>query len=341
MKSTIKKNIVIIIIAAVLAIGAGVGAVAIGVSNSPANRVSRYMGAAERYLLDMNYEQAIIEFDRILEIDPMNVEAYLGKAQAYLALGDTESALEWLEKGFEMTGDKRLQDKIDEINNKPETPEESSSSVPVESEPEEIPQYEHDEVANMLLNYFNGTGDVDKEMLKSIKTFGVKPSGFDVALHSEDDISRCNIIEQYVLDDNKFFTECPINSFEKMDIISDMTNCETIFVDGFTIDDYSIFSGLKDLRLNLYRCGITDVTPISKLTNIKSLSLDYNQITDVSPLANSTHLNFLSLQCNEISDISPLANLTNLTGLWLGGNSGVTPADEDWIRQQLPNCDFL
>lgn len=112
-----KKNIIVIVIAAVLALGIGSAAVAIGISSIPANRVSRYMGAAERYLSELNYEQAIIEFQKILEIEPMNADAYIGLANAYLGLDNTDKALETLRKGFEFTGDEQLQTLINEIMN--------------------------------------------------------------------------------------------------------------------------------------------------------------------------------------------------------------------------------
>ena len=109
-----KKNIIIIALAGVLALGIG-GTAAFGISNMPVNQISRYMGAAERYLSEMNYEQAVIEYQRVLEIEPMNVDAYLGLAESYLGLGDTEKAREILLKGLEVTGDPLRQAKIDAL----------------------------------------------------------------------------------------------------------------------------------------------------------------------------------------------------------------------------------
>lgn len=45
-----------------------------------------------RYLSEGNYEEAIIAFTAAIEIDPKRTEAYNGLADAYLALGDYESA---------------------------------------------------------------------------------------------------------------------------------------------------------------------------------------------------------------------------------------------------------
>lgn len=84
-----KKNIIIIIAAAVISIGA-VGAVVAVNMNKPAVQTALSgIEVAERFLSEQNYEQAIVEFEKILEIEPMNVDAYLGLAEAYIGMGDT------------------------------------------------------------------------------------------------------------------------------------------------------------------------------------------------------------------------------------------------------------
>lgn len=45
----------------------------------------------------------------------MNVDAYIGLAQAYQGKGDIDKAIETLEKGIEKTGDQRLKDMLDEL----------------------------------------------------------------------------------------------------------------------------------------------------------------------------------------------------------------------------------
>ncbi|MFP4122225.1 leucine-rich repeat domain-containing protein [Coleofasciculus sp.] len=80
-------------------------------------------------------------------------------------------------------------------------------------------------------------------------------------------------------------------------------------------------------ELFLYDNKITDVSPLSGLTNLTVLYLHYNQITDVSALSGLTNLRRLNLSSNQITDISPLSGLTNLTGLDLSSNKiiDITP----------------
>ena len=115
---------------------------------------------AERFLWEQNYEQAVIEFEKILEIEPMNVEAYLGLADAYIGLGNTEKALEALRKGLELTGDPRLQDKMKANGSDvPQTSSTSTSSTntsssessnqhPIESYPAEKIVFEYVDVSD-------------------------------------------------------------------------------------------------------------------------------------------------------------------------------------------------
>ena len=72
---------------------------------------------------------------------------------------------------------------------------------------------------------------------------------------------------------------------------------------------------------------VSDITPLTGLTNLTELVLESNNISDLSPLSGLTNLTKLNLHLNNISDLTPLAGLTNLTTLFLGRNniSDLTP----------------
>ena len=61
-----------------------------------------------RYLNEGNYQEAVIAFKAAIKIDPKRPEAYLGAAEAYVGLGDTDSARKILEKGYAATNDDTL-----------------------------------------------------------------------------------------------------------------------------------------------------------------------------------------------------------------------------------------
>lgn len=130
------KAVAIIISVALLCISAIIIAVLL-LNSNPETKLDVYLTNAAKYLVEMNYEQAIIEFDKILEIDPMNVEAYLGKARAYYAMGDVDKAIETLKDGYEKTGDDRIWKLLTEYDNDFLTFPDESFSETIDTTPDE------------------------------------------------------------------------------------------------------------------------------------------------------------------------------------------------------------
>ena len=54
----------------------------------------------KKYLLELKYEQALVQFLAVIEIEPMNPCGYTGAAEAYVRLGQTDKAIEVLELGL-------------------------------------------------------------------------------------------------------------------------------------------------------------------------------------------------------------------------------------------------
>lgn len=94
-----------------------------------------FLSNAQKYLLEMNYEQAVLEFDKVLEIDPMNVDAYLGKAEALIAMGKTDEAITLLEKAYSKTGSPQIFDKLQDLRQPASSSSTISTSNPVVTEP--------------------------------------------------------------------------------------------------------------------------------------------------------------------------------------------------------------
>ena len=112
------------------------------------------------------------------------------------------------------------------------------------------------------------------------------------------------------------------------------------FTNSNSISDLLPLSSLTNLEsLDLARNNITDVSALSSLTNLESLDLYINNITDVSALSSLTNLESLNLARNSISDIPPLAELTRLDTLNLASNSisdisplsGLTNLETLWL----------
>lgn len=122
--------------------------------------------------------------------------------------------------------------------------------------------------------------------------------------------------------------------------LSYFPNLQKLLIIGTGVTDITPvakLSHLEDLTMNLNQ--ITDISPVEKLSNLKKLSLSGNRISDLSPIADLTKLTELRLEDNQISNLSPLENLKNLQILWIDDNkitdvtslSGLTNLTELWI----------
>ena len=87
-----------------------------------------------RYLTQGNYEEAILAFQAAIEIDPKRADAYLGLADVYTAMGDTEQARQVLEDALSAVADPNvIQTRLDAL-------EGSAAPEPTAGPPEEPSQ---------------------------------------------------------------------------------------------------------------------------------------------------------------------------------------------------------
>lgn len=104
------KKLVSILLIALMVFASGCGGGTAGES------LDELLSLGQKYLLEENYEEAVVAFEKAIRIDEKCVEAYLGLADAYVGKGDPDKALEILGKGYEITEDDRLNDKYLELS---------------------------------------------------------------------------------------------------------------------------------------------------------------------------------------------------------------------------------
>ena len=102
----------------------------------------------------------------------------------------------------------------------------------------------------------------------------------------------------------------------------------------------SIWSSGKRVSLDLSGKKVTDLTPLTGLTNLTNLTLSGNQITDLTPLAGLANLLLLALDHNQIADLTPLKGLTNLKMLALQENP-LTADQLAMLKKALPRCNVF
>ncbi|MCM1044741.1 MAG: tetratricopeptide repeat protein [Candidatus Gastranaerophilales bacterium] len=109
-----RKRWLFVVIGLVLVL---LAAIIIGVTifRDSGRRLQEQLDLGAKYLEEMDYEQALVAFHAVLEIEPRNADAYLGIVEVYIRMNDFESALEYAKEGYEVTEDERLKEKIDMI----------------------------------------------------------------------------------------------------------------------------------------------------------------------------------------------------------------------------------
>ena len=104
MKIAIKKDKkMVMVIGVALLLSLIVAGIFVLVANSNERKMTEQLEMGQKYLDEMDYEQAIVAYETAIEIDPKCEEAYLALADIYVALGDTERALEILAEGYRQT----------------------------------------------------------------------------------------------------------------------------------------------------------------------------------------------------------------------------------------------
>lgn len=144
----VSPRILVICLVAITAIGAIVVASVLLYRNYKVQRFDNMMTKGNNYLTVMNYDSAITEYLAVLEADETYDLAYIGIANAYkgkanecrkddifLAIEYYNTALEWLNKGYEITASEQIQTKINEMTDLLQIAEIQSTAI-IEGTPE-------------------------------------------------------------------------------------------------------------------------------------------------------------------------------------------------------------
>ena len=252
---TKKRKIIYITIAAVIIIAAALAI--IFMPKTAPQTVTEMLSTAQKYLVEMDYERAIAEFNKVIELDPMNADAYLGLAEAYEKSGDIDKAVETLEKGFELTGDERLQARLALLNvenaETTVTSETTTAEVTTAAEPEEV-------------KYVNVQGFEIPTNITELHLIG-PDIPYESGSSAETDEDKHIYRLEEPLSDISFLAD--FKELKKLDLALN------------NLTDISVLSDLKSINeLWLDINQISDISALSGLTNLTHLDLDSNPISD-------------------------------------------------------------
>lgn len=302
-----------------------------------------YLETGNRYLSEMDYEQAIASYQAALKIDPKCVDAYIGLAEAYTALGELNMASETLRQGYELTEAEPLNAKLEEIKalmaddagnidgdsaqgnigNGDDGPSQAEGDRPADESEAGAPVFVPWAEAG-LEDHVMEWGDE-----------GLAQGMREVTNITDRDIMLSDVWER------KFLSISDKNITD-ISALGELTNLTELSLWNNQISDISPLASLVNLtRLELFHNQISDISSLASLTKLVWLKLDYNQISDISPLASLNGLTLLHLSSNQISDVTPLASLTDLTELSLDFNQvGDVSSLESLTKLTSLNLDY-
>ncbi|WEV67397.1 hypothetical protein OZX72_09230 [Bifidobacterium sp. ESL0769] len=167
-------------------------------------------------------------------------------------------------------------------------------------------------------------------------------------------------VSTILMDYNRVSDLSPISSWHSLQVIgmdgngissvgffstSSFLNLQALYIMDNQISDVSALSTLRTnpnfLHLDLGGNRITNLSPLSVLTQVKFLDVQFNPITDISALAPLTNLLFLSIRADHLTNFSTLSLFTHLTVLDIAdcGISDLTPISGLTEMQTLYACD--
>ena len=301
--------------------------------------ISDTFSVAEHYLSEMKYEQAIIEFDKILSVEPKNVDAYLGKAEAYIALGEVDNAVKTLQTGFEQTGDERIKTKLDELVIAGASDSDTGAGSESVDSAQDITADETEITAD------NSAGNNTSESViiaGNTYTTDQKYLYINNTKLTNDDINKISLLTEL---DSVAFSDCDLSDVTDISSMSKLNKLRRLSIVNYTTEngnigfhDLSALSGLDELRIR-YNNNIDygsagniasliiylDAEYVDKTTIDHIYSFDNVTGIDVSGDISNDQLALLSTKKNlkslslgyqtNITDISPVFSLTELEEL--------------------------
>ena len=351
-----KLKIIIPISAAVIAIIIAV--LFINFSPKEKNDIESLMSSAQKYLIEHNYEQALAEFKKIIELDPNNADAYLGLANAYTGIGYNEGAVQILEDGYGLTGDKRLKKLLDEFL--PVGTAESAvtttgseivttAAITSETTTETTTVSEEELITVPDLSGSTMEETAATETTAAVTAVTAVPVPTETTTAAKTSASEAKTtttakkeksvkVQGYEIptDIKKLALYGPDTSYISTDYLK---NSGYVFYQlDKPLTDIDFVSQFTEIEcLYLPNHNFSDISALSELTDLTDLDLSFNKISDISPLKGLTNLSWLELGGNKISDISVLKGLTNLKDLNLTYNN-YSDSDFDELRKALPEC---
>ena len=316
--------------------------------------ISDTLSIAERYLSEMKYEQAIIEFDKILSVEPKNEEAYIGKAEAYIELNKYDDAVDALNKCLDsaenINYDRIVEISIRIIGLAPDSAAAylvcSNAYINLENVEKALEILQkgysltnNEQLKTMLEQLESGdinieavgeqsdavnddpeeTQPVSESAVENLKEYLNKGEPIDKELASKIKIISIDNKENRIMISTEeqlpeFFWYAPTDRGWKVKIERDLNDLS--FLSVFTNLEFLYISDFDYGTDNEYHINSKLLDDLTPLSNLKHLELlrISGPVYDLSPLFSINSLKFLGI-CTMSSNLQALSTLTGLKKL--------------------------
>ncbi len=84
-------------------------------SSNLEKQLKEQLALGEKYLSELDYEQAVASYEQAVEIDPKSEKAYMGLSETYVAMGDYENAIRVLKEGYAETESEAIKRRLEAV----------------------------------------------------------------------------------------------------------------------------------------------------------------------------------------------------------------------------------
>lgn len=172
----------------------------------------------------------------------------------------------------------------------------------------------------------------DKSLEVYIRQHLTKPTGL-ISLHELQNLDSLR-------------TSLSMPEVKSIDGLQHCVSLKSLFLDLQAISDLSPLSDLTNLEILSVNqnWNISDISPLQNLVNCYYLNIFGNNVSDLSPINNLKRLKYLNIISNPIDNIDALYGLNQLEELWMQDlkSGDLTPIQESIKMRQLwaPECNI-
>ena len=321
-----KRTYIFVAIAAIVLITGAVGVAVLFMGGSTEQQVEHsteqpaklsfpepeLIDIGEKYLHESNYEQAIEQFIKVIEQEPMNLRAYLGGTDAYLHLGKKQNAVDCLKSGIDATGNKNLQLVLAGV----EKSEIEGYIVLAEAFKTES---WHDKAVELLRRVYDETeNEIIGRKLEILEACEIKFRD-DYVIQWKDAAFE-SLIRQYLGKEIGDIHYDDVKLIERIEIYGQLiAKQDEVLLPARREDDFRINDGREGKKDG----KIKSLVDLEHFTSLKQLSIEYQESLDISALADTENIDCLkrltnlSISANNIEDMSVVSKLIALETLSL------------------------